>query len=192
MIFREVNQTNAASVTSLEEDLYVVGLAAEVFDAIELEEGVSVHPFEHFEGRKHLAVVESGRAADEVVGRGAHHWRLDGHGLLVVTGLITHVGPDPEGALVVGAKIIASHVLLTELVIVGLGCGAETVVSPSDGLVVDLGTPIANFVVRVEVRELVAALDLDGLTRAELSLDLGGGDGVVACIELVKPVVLVF
>mmetsp|Transcript_8444 Transcript_8444/g.9820 ORF Transcript_8444/g.9820 Transcript_8444/m.9820 type:complete len:406 (+) Transcript_8444:463-1680(+) len=43
----------------------------------------------------------------------------------------------------------------------------------------------------MEVSELVASLGLDGLARAELSLDLASGDRVVARVELIQEVVLV-
>jgi len=159
--------------SSLEEDLRL-GLISDIFDAVEFEEGVSVHPLEHLEGRKGLAVVETSSAANEVICWGAHHRGLHSHSLLVVAGGVLHVGPDPQRALVVGTKIVASHILLTELVVVCLSSLAESGVSPLDRGVVDLSASVANFISIVEISELGTSSLLDGLSRAELGLNLRG------------------
>jgi len=118
--------------------------------------------------------VEAGGALNEVVIRGSHHRRLDSHGLLVIARGVLHEGPDPQRSLVVWAQIVPSHVLLAELVVVGLGCLAQSLVSPSDGGVVDLSASATNLIILVEVGELGTAMELDFLSRAELCLDLRG------------------
>lgn len=135
--------------------------------------------------------MEASGTLDEVISRGAHHWGLHCHSLLVLALSVLHEGPDPQRALVVGAKVVTSDVLLAELVVVGLGSVAEALVSPLDRLVVDLGAPVANLVILVEVRELVATSDLHRLTRVDLGLHLGGGDWVVAGVEPVEEIVVV-
>ena len=135
--------------------------------------------------------MEASGAANEIVIGSSHHGCLHSHGLLVVAGGVLHEGPDPQRTLVVGAHIVASHKLLTELIIVGLGGGAESLISPLDGLIIDLSASVANLVILMEVSELNTTMELHLLARAELGLDLRGGDGVVASVQLVEPVVLV-
>ena len=135
--------------------------------------------------------METGSAANEVVIRCSHHWSLNGHSLLVIAHFVVHEGPDPQGSLIVGAKIVTSHVLLAKLVVVSLGSFAESLIGPLDGRVVALSAPVANLVILVEISKLNSAMELNLLARAELSLDLRGGDGVVSSVELVEEVILI-
>lgn len=90
--------------------------------------------------------METSSATNEVVSWGSHHRSLDSDSLLVVTLSVLHVSPDPQRALVVGTKIVSSDVLLTIGVIVVLGLFAESLVSPGNGGIVDLGAAVAIFV----------------------------------------------
>ena len=135
--------------------------------------------------------MEASSAANEVISGGAHHRGLHGHCLLVVTLFVVHECPDPQRALVVGTKIVTSDVLLAKGIVVSLSLLAESRVGPLDGGVIDLGASVANLIVFVEVGELSTTFSLDCLSGAELGLDLGSSDGVVASVELVEPVVLV-
>ena len=135
--------------------------------------------------------MESSSAADEVVSGRAHHGGGHSDGLLVFADGVIHEGPDPQGSLIVGAKIVTSHVLLAKLVVVSLGSFAESLIGPLDGRVVDLSAPVANLVILVEISKLNSTVELNLLARAELSLDLRGGDGVVSSVELVEEVILI-
>ena len=59
-------------------------------------------------------------------------------------------------------------------------------VRPLDALVVDVGTAVANFVLLVEVCELVASVLLDFLARGDFCFDLTCCHGVIASIEFVE------
>lgn len=129
--------------------------------------------------------METSSATNVVVNGGSHHGRLNSDGLLVLALLVFHVGPDPQRALVVGTEIVASDILLTIGVIVCLCSAAKSLISPCDGLIVDVSATVAIFIILGEVSELITTGNLNALTRAELSLNLGGGNGVVSSIELV-------
>ena len=130
--------------------------------------------------------METSSATNVIVNRGSHHWGLNSDGLLVLALSVVHVGPDPQRALVVGTKIVTSDILLTIGVIVFLCSAAKSLISPCDGLIVDFSATVAIFIILGEVSELITTGNLNTLTRAELSFNLGGGNGVISSIELVE------
>jgi len=130
--------------------------------------------------------MEAGSTADEVVVRGSHHWRPDSHSSMVLARFVIHVGPDPQRSRVVGAHIVTCHKLRAKLIVVVLGSSTESRISPSNGGIVDLSTPVANLVSLMEVSVQNTSMDLDFLARADLSLDLGGCNLVVTSVKLVK------
>jgi len=67
-----------------------------------------------------------------------------------------------------------------------LGRRTKSLVGPSDGRVVDLGTSVANLVSLMEVSELSSTMDLNLLASADLCLDLRGGNWVVTSVKLVQ------
>lgn len=130
--------------------------------------------------------METSCATDVIVSRGSHHRSLNSDGLLVIALSVMHVGPDPQRALVVGTEIVTSDILLTIGVVVCLNSTGKSLISPCDRLIVDFSATVAIFITRGEVSELITTSNLNRLTRAELGLDLGGSNGVVSSIELVK------
>ena len=67
-----------------------------------------------------------------------------------------------------------------------LGRRTKSLVGPSDGRVVDLGTSVADLVSLMEVSELSSTMDLNLLASADLCLDLRGGNWVVTSVKLVQ------
>ena len=65
-------------------------------------------------------------------------------------------------------------------------------VRPLDALVVDIGTAVADFVLLVEVCELIASVLLDFLARGDFGFDLTCCHGVIASIEFVELLVDAF
>lgn len=126
-------------------------------------EGVDVDPLHGSEWRQQLAVVETSSLRDVVVHWSSHHWSLHHRlGLGSVVGVL-HVGPDPEGASVVGSFILSDNELLTLRVVSLDGIGACVLKSPIKSSLVDISAPVTDLIRLVEISCRVSSSSLDGL-----------------------------
>ena len=65
-------------------------------------------------------------------------------------------------------------------------------IGPLDTCVVDVSTSIANFVLFMEISELVTSVLLNSLARGNLGFDFTGSNWIVPCVELIELLINAF
>jgi len=136
--------------------------------------------------------VEAFCSFDNVLVWHMHHRGLhDCLSLVCVVGEL-HLGPDPDGAHVLGAQVSPDHQLFAELALPASLLGVQRFAGPVECELVDVLAIVGFHVQRVEVRVGVAGGKVHFLSRLHFGLLFLGGDGLESGVQHIQRGLVVF